>query len=64
MRRYGLPPSNDPRWAALALELLSKAETKAVSLPEFYRGLVAIMDAIDDRLSVSVDELSNAEREA
>lgn len=56
MIRHGFRPSNDPRWAKLAADLIGKAEDEDVELPEFYAGLTAIMDEIDDRLSVGPSE--------
>lgn len=57
MRRYGLSPSDDERWDQMAQDVIKTAEHEDVGLREFYRGLVAIIDALEDRLSVSEDEL-------
>ena len=57
MRRHGLAPSNDERWERLAQECIGKAEREKVDLREFYQGLVAIMDSLDERLSVAGNEL-------
>lgn len=57
MMRYNLSPSDDERWVELARRVIRQAECEDVDLREFYRGLVTIMDEIDDRLAVSQDEL-------
>jgi hypothetical protein len=63
MLRHGFRPSNDPRWSRIAADVIARAEREEVELPEFYAGLVAIMDEIDDRLSVGPSECEPADDE-
>lgn len=63
MLRHGVRPSDDPRWERLAQRLMEEAEAEECSVAEFYAGLCAIMDAVDDRLSVARSELADDETE-
>ena len=60
MRRYGFSASNNPKWERIALDVIADAEREDLPLRSFYEGLVAIMDILEDRLSVGPVEVDRA----
>lgn len=62
MKRHGIAPSDDERWEQIAQRAIEEAEQEAVELAEFYAGLVAIMDALELRLSACSELKSETSR--